>query len=245
MVTLAQYSAVEFDARMNDIHKRIEAVQDRIRIAETRFQRPPGSVRLLAVSKTQTASAVARAGDCGLRAFGENKLQEALTKMQALADSKFEWHFIGPLQSNKTRSVAENFAWLHSLDREKTARRLSAQRPAALPPLNVLIQVNSSDETSKSGVNSEHLEELAGLVCALPGLHLRGLMAIPKPATEVAVQRAQFAQIRCLFEDLLARGYSLDQLSMGMSVDLEAAIAEGSTWVRIGTALFGPRSVLA
>ncbi len=216
---------------------------DRIRQAEARFKRVPGSVQLLAVSKTQPASAVALANDCGLRAFGENKLQEALTKMGALADREIEWHFIGPLQSNKTRSVAESFAWLHSLDREKTAHRMSAQRPTHLPPLNVLIQVNSSAEASKSGVAPDRLEELAHLVRTLPGLRLRGLMAIPKSVAEMSAQRAQFTAIRHSYEKLLDRGFDLDHLSMGMSADLEAAVAEGSTWVRVGTALFGPRQI--
>jgi pyridoxal phosphate enzyme (YggS family) len=179
---------------------------------------------------------------CGQREFGENYLQEALDKQAQLHDLPLLWHFIGPIQSNKTRSIAEHFSWVHSVDRLKIAERLSAQRPAGLPPLQVCIEVNVSGEASKGGVATAGLPALADAVAALPGMQLRGLMAIPAPATDVAAQRAAFRQVRAAFEALVARGHPLDTLSMGMSADLEAAILEGATIVRIGTALFGERN---
>jgi pyridoxal phosphate enzyme (YggS family) len=178
---------------------------------------------------------------CGQREFGENYLQEALEKQAELRDLPLEWHFIGPIQSNKTRAIAENFSWVHSVDRLKIAERLSAQRPAGLPPLQVCIEVNVSGEASKGGVAPAELPALAAAVAALPGLRLRGLMAIPAPASDVAAQRAAFRQVRELYDALRARGLALDTLSMGMSGDLGAAILEGATIVRIGTALFGER----
>ena len=220
---------------------RFEAVQDRIRAAERRFQRPPGAVRLLAVSKTQPVAAIAALAAAGQSAFGENYVQEALDKMAELAARALEWHFIGPLQTNKTRSVAECFAWVHSVDRLKIAQRLSAQRPSALPPLNVCLQVNLDRETTKHGLDEEAVGAVAAQVAALPRLRLRGLMAIPAPTADFVAQRRAFARLRLRQEQLIATGLTLDTLSMGMSDDLEAAVAEGATVVRVGAALFGPR----
>ena len=204
--------------------------------------RDAAEVRLLAVSKTWPADSVREAVAAGQRAFGENYVQEGAEKVDALAGLGLEWHFIGPLQSNKTRLVANRFAWVHSIDRLKIAERLSAQRDAHLPPLEVCIQVNVSGEASKSGVAPGELPELAHAVARLPRLRLRGLMAIPEPTSDVALQRARFATLRDLRDQLNADGLALDTLSMGMSDDLEAAIAEGSTMVRVGTAIFGSRS---
>ena len=204
--------------------------------------RDTAEVSLLAVSKTWPADSVREAAAAGQRAFGENYVQEGAEKVDALAGLGLEWHFIGPLQSNKTRLVANRFAWVHSIDRLKIAERLSAQRDAHLPPLEVCIQVNVSGEASKSGVAPGELPELAHAVAGLPRLRLRGLMAIPEPTSDVALQRARFATLRQLRDQLNADGLALDTLSMGMSDDLEAAIAEGSTMVRVGTAIFGSRS---
>ena len=204
--------------------------------------RNAAEVRLLAVSKTWPADSVREAAAAGQRAFGENYVQEGAEKVDALAALGLEWHFIGPLQSNKTRLVANRFAWVHSIDRLKIAERLSAQRDVPLPPLDVCIQVNVSGEASKSGVAPAELPALAHAVAGLPRLRLRGLMAIPEPTSDVAVQRARFAALRELRDRLNAGGLALDTLSMGMSDDLEAAIAEGSTMVRVGTAIFGSRS---
>ena len=204
--------------------------------------RDAAEVRLLAVSKTWPADSVREAVAAGQRAFGENYVQEGAEKVDALAGLGLEWHFIGPLQSNKTRLVANRFVWVHSIDRLKIAERLSAQRDAHLPPLEVCIQVNVSGEASKSGVAPGELPELAHAVAGLPRLRLRGLMAIPEPTSDVALQRARFATLRQLRDQLNADGLALDTLSMGMSDDLEAAIAEGSTMVRVGTAIFGSRS---
>ena len=226
---------------MTSISERLQAVKSRLRQAETKAGRAPESVALIAVSKTQPADAIRAAHAAGQRAFGENYLQESLEKMAALADLPLEWHFIGPIQSNKTRPIAENFAWVHSVDRLKTAQRLSEQRPAAQPPLNVCIQVNVSGEASKSGCAPQDLPALAHALASLPGLSLRGLMAIPEPASSEAGQRRPLRQLRELAEQLRAEGLALDTLSMGMSADLAAAIAEGATVVRIGTAIFGER----
>lgn len=223
------------------IAERLHAVQARIRSAETAYGRPAGSVRLLAVSKTHPAAALREAHAAGQCAFGENYLQEALDKQAELAGLPLEWHFIGPIQSNKTRRIAEGFAWVHSVERLKIAERLSAQRPAELPPLAVCIEVNVSGEASKNGVSPAELPALAHAVAALPRLQLRGLMSVPAPASDFAAQRRPHAQLRALFEALNADGFALDTLSMGMSDDLEAAVAEGSTLLRIGTAIFGPR----
>ena len=223
-----------------DFTARFQTVLDRIRAAERQFQRPPDSVRLLAVSKTHPASAVAALAALGQRHFGENYLQEALDKMAELAALDLEWHFIGPIQTNKTRGIAEHFAWAHSVDRLKIAERLNAQRPDDLPPLNVCLEVNIDREPSKHGFDERELADAARAVAALPRLRLRGLMAIPAPAADFAAQRQPFARLREWQERLDMAG--LDTLSMGMSDDLEAAIAEGATLVRIGTALFGPRA---
>ena len=221
---------------------RLRAVQAQVARAADEAGRDAASVCLLAVSKTFDAAAVRGLAACGQREFGENYLQEALEKQAALRDLPLEWHFIGPIQSNKTRAIAENFSWVHSVDRLKIAERLSAQRPAGLPPLQVCIEVNVSGEASKGGVAPAELPALAAAVAALPGLQLRGLMAIPAPTSDVAAQRAAFRQVRELYDALRARGLALDTLSMGMSGDLEAAILEGATIVRIGTALFGERT---
>jgi pyridoxal phosphate enzyme (YggS family) len=203
--------------------------------------RPAGAVTLVAVSKTFSAAAVRECAAAGQRAFGENYLQEALEKIDALRSLDLEWHFIGPIQSNKTRAIAENFQWVHSVERERVATRLHAQRLAHLPPLNVCIQVNVSGETSKSGVAPEGVSELARVFRGLPRLQLRGLMAIPEPTPDQALRRGRFALLHDLQQDLIAQGYVLDTLSMGMSEDLEEAIAEGATMVRVGSAIFGKR----
>ncbi len=224
---------------------RLHAVLARIALAAAEAGRDAAGVHLLAVSKTFGDAAVRALANAGQRAFGENYVQEALEKQAALRDLPLEWHFIGPIQSNKTRAIAEHFSWVHGVDRLKIAERLSAQRPAGLPPLQVCIEVNVSGETSKGGVALAELPALAEAVSTLPGLQLRGLMAIPAPAPDMAAQRAAFRQVREAFDALRARGYTLDTLSMGMSADLEAAILEGATIVRIGTALFGERTYYA
>ena len=223
---------------MSTIAENIAKVGARIREAAQASQRNFADIGLLAVSKTKPAEAIREAYAAGLRDFGENYLQEALEKQTQLADLPLIWHFIGPIQSNKTRPIAEHFDWVHSVDRLKIAQRLSEQRPAHLPALNICLQVNVSGEQSKSGCSPEELTALARAVVALPNLRLRGLMAIPEPTDDVAAQHAAFARLRQLRDEL---ALNLDTLSMGMSHDLEAAIAEGATWVRIGTALFGAR----
>ena len=223
---------------MSTIADNISTLGERINAAARAAQRDPVSVGLLAVSKTKPASAVREAYAAGLRDFGENYLQEALGKQLELSDLPLCWHFIGPIQSNKTRAIAENFAWVHSVDRLKIAQRLSEQRPEGLAPLNICIQVNVSGEASKSGCTPDDLPALAAAINGLPNLKLRGLMAIPEPTDDSAAQSAAFATVRMLQEHL---NLPLDTLSMGMSHDLEAAIAQGATWVRIGTALFGAR----
>lgn len=224
--------------------ERLHAVRARIADAVAEAGREPAAVRLLAVSKTFGDAAVRALANAGQREFGENYVQEALDKQAALRDLPLKWHFIGPIQSNKTRAIAENFSWAHSVDRLRIAERLSAQRSPGLPPLQVCIEVNVSGETSKGGVVPAELPALAEAISKLPGLQLRGLMAIPAPTPDVAAQRAAFHQVREAFDGLRARGHTLDTLSMGMSADLEAAILEGATIVRIGTALFGERSHL-
>ena len=219
----------------------VQAVRDRIAAAAARAARDPATVRLLAVSKTHPAAMVAEAARAGLAAFGENYVQEVLEKMDALAALGLEWHLIGPLQSNKTRIVAERFDWVQTVDREKIARRLSEARPEARGPLHVLVQVNVSGEDSKSGVAPGDAAALARAVAALPRLRLRGLMAIPEPTDDVALQRARFRTVRGIYELLIGEGLPLDTLSLGMSADMDAAIAEGSTMVRVGTAIFGAR----
>ncbi|SFP67226.1 YggS family pyridoxal phosphate-dependent enzyme [Pseudomonas sp. NFPP28] len=223
---------------MSTIADNIGQVSQRIRAAADAVQRDASSIHLLAVSKTKPAQAVREAYAAGMHDFGENYLQEAMGKQAELTDLPLSWHFIGPIQSNKTRAIAENFAWVHSVDRLKIAQRLSEQRPADLPPLNICIQVNVSGEASKSGCTPADLPALANAISALPRLKLRGLMAIPEPTEERAAQDAAFATVRELQASL---NLPLDTLSMGMSHDLESAIAQGATWVRIGTALFGAR----
>ena len=227
---------------MTTISDKLQAVLARIADATRKSGRKVGTTTLLAVSKTWPASAVREAAAAGQRAFGENYVQEGISKIEALADLELEWHFIGPLQGNKTRLVAENFAWVHSLDRLKIAERLSAQRPAHLPPLQVCLQVNVSGEESKSGIEPGAALTLAQQIAALPRLKLRGLMCIPEPTDDFAEQCAAFRRLQQRFTQLKDSGLPLDTLSMGMSHDLEAAIAEGATLVRIGTAIFGERA---
>lgn len=237
------------------LRERYERLHLRVRAACEAAGRPPASVTILAVSKTFPASQVLELAALGQRAFGESYLQEAVAKIDACDAGRqqavagrpeapppaLEWHFIGPLQSNKTRPVAERFDWVHSIDRERVARRLSEQRPPGLAPLNVCVQVNVSGESTKSGCAPEAAGALAQELVRLPGLRLRGVMAIPAPSDDPGVQRAQFARVREVFERLRQEGLDVDTLSMGMSDDLEAAIAEGATLVRVGSALFGDR----
>ena len=216
-------------------------VRKRIELACLAVGRSPDAVKLLAVSKTKSSEAVREAHAAGQMAFGENYIQEGVDKIAALADLPLEWHCIGPIQSNKTKLVAENFAWVHSIDRLKIAERLSAQRPANLPPLQVCLQVNVDGGSNKSGVSPGELLALAQAVAKLPRLQLRGIMTIPEPAeTEVAARKVH-QEAKALFDSLNAADLRVDTLSMGMTGDLEAAIAEGSTCVRVGTAIFGAR----
>ncbi|MEH6823328.1 MAG: YggS family pyridoxal phosphate-dependent enzyme [Motiliproteus sp.] len=226
---------------MSSIADNISTTLTRIHDAEQKFGREPDSVTLLAVSKTKPAQQLRQAYAAGQRHFGENYLQDALPKVEQLADLDICWHFIGPLQSNKSRAVAEHFDWFHSLDRIKIAQRLSEQRPASRTPLNICIQINISAEASKSGILPEQAAELVQQVQRLPGVQLRGLMAIPSANLDQAGQRLAFAHMQTLFETLKPLAPQMDTLSMGMSDDLEAAVAEGSTLVRIGTAIFGDR----
>ncbi len=225
------------------IPTRLEEVRARVAAACEAARRAPDEVTLLAVSKTFGAEAVREAHAAGQRAFGENYIQEALVKIGSLDDLRPRplWHLIGPIQSNKSRVVAENFDWVHAVDRLKIAQRLSDQRPAHLPPLQLCLQVNVSGEASKSGVSPAELPALAHAVAALPRLRLRGLMSIPEPVDGFEAQRAPHRALKALFDALRADGLALDTLSMGMSADLEAAIAEGATIVRVGTAIFGGR----
>lgn len=227
---------------MKTISDRLQDVRARVAAAATSARRTPDEVHLLAVSKTWPAAAVREAAAAGQRAFGENYVQEGVDKIEALRELGLEWHFIGPLQSNKTRLVASAFDWVHSIDRLKIAERLSAQRDVHLAPLNVCLQVNVSGEESKSGVAPGEVATLAQAVADLPRLRLRGLMCIPEPTGDVTLLRARFALLRELQAQLIAAGLSLDTLSMGMSHDIEPAIAEGATIVRVGTAIFGERA---
>ena len=217
-------------------------VRKRIALASQAVGRSPEAVKLLAVSKTMPAQAVREAYAAGQLAFGENYIQEGVDKIASLADLPLEWHCIGPIQSNKTKLVAENFAWVHSIDRLKIAERLSAQRPLHLSPLQVCLQVNVDGGSNKSGVAPEELLALAQAVAKLPHLQLRGIMTIPEPAETEVEARAVHHQAKTLFDNLNHAGLKLDTLSMGMTSDLEAAVAEGSTCVRVGTAIFGARS---
>ena len=224
---------------MTDIEQNLATVRARVERAKTTYGRNAAS--LLAVSKGMPESAIRRAFAAGQYEFGESYLQEAIAKILATRDLPIVWHFIGPIQSNKTAAIAENFSWVHSVDRIKIAERLAAARPTRLAPLNVCIQINSSGETSKSGVAPVDLAMLAAVIVVLPRLKLRGLMAIPAPTNDPVEQRRAFRNVRQQYKVLRDAGYSLDTLSMGMSEDLEAAIAEGATIVRVGTAVFGPR----
>lgn len=229
---------------MTTIASSLQAVKERIARVALSVGRRPEEVTLLAASKTNPAEQLRKAWVAGQTIFGENYLQEALAKMPALADLPIEWHFIGPIQSNKTKRIAENFAWVHSVDRAKVADRLSKDRSESLPPLQICLQVNVSGEDSKSGVAPEELAALAAHVIRLPHLKLRGLMAVPELTTATALQRSQFHLLRKLYDQLKQDGYELDTLSMGMSEDMDVAIAEGATMVRVGTAIFGPRRYL-
>ena len=224
------------------VQENLEAVRARIVAACTAAGRAPASVQLLAVSKTFPATAVVAAHAAGQTAFGENYVQEGMEKIAALAHLPLQWHYIGPIQSNKTRPITEHFAWVHGIERLKIAERLAAQRPPNLPDLQVCLQVNISGETSKSGVESAAILALAQQVARLPRLKLRGLMTLPKASEGLDAQRAPFRELRLLLEQLNAAGLACDTLSMGMSGDLEAAILEGATIVRVGTAIFGTRT---
>jgi len=226
---------------MSLISERLQAIRAQIAAAANAAGRAPEAVRLIAVSKAHPADAIREAHRAGQTVFGENYLQEALDKMSALHDLPLEWHFIGPIQSNKTRPIAEHFDWVHGIDRLKIAQRLNDSRPAGAAPLQVCLQVNVSGEVSKSGIAPQEAATLAAAVAAMPRLALRGLMAIPEPTDDVALQHSQFRMLRELRDALNRQGLSLDTLSMGMSHDFPAAIAEGATLVRIGTAIFGPR----
>ncbi len=227
---------------MTTIANNLQAVRRAITVAAA--ARHPETVTLLAVSKTFPAEAIREAYQAGQTRFAENYVQEALQKIRLLGDLNIEWHFIGPLQSNKTRQIAEHFCWVHSVDRLKIAERLSEQRPPSLPPLQLCLQVNISGEDSKSGVSPEALPELAAQVAKLPGVALRGLMAVPAPDKDQTLLHAAFARLRHLQEQLNSQGYQLDTLSMGMSDDFAVAIAEGATMLRIGSAIFGERNYL-
>ena len=230
---------------MPTIQENITAVQKRLQQAASDAGRNPAEIQLLAVSKTRNIAQISQAITAGVFCFGENYLQEAMDKIDQLDDSRLDWHFIGPLQSNKTRQAAENFAWVHTVDRVKIAQRLSAQRPDDMPVLNICIQINIDNEASKSGFNQDQAVEVAATIAQLPKLKLRGLMAIPKPRTVYKEQRQAFAQLRVLMEQInstLDNCHKLDTLSMGMSADLEAAVAEGATLVRVGTDIFGARN---
>jgi len=230
---------------MSSIATQLQLVNARIAAAAHAVGRQPQDVQLLAVSKFFDAQAVLEAVQAGQLAFGENYVQEAIDKIAALRallpEATLIWHFIGPIQSNKTKPIAEHFDWVHSVDREKIARRLSEQRPAHLPPLNICLQVNISDEDSKSGLAPDELLSVARVVVTLPGLQLRGLMAIPAPTEIVEDQHAAFRRLNQLAQMLGEHGIACDTLSMGMSADMDAAIAEGATMVRVGTAIFGQR----
>jgi pyridoxal phosphate enzyme (YggS family) len=223
------------------VASRLQAVKVRITRAARSVNRQPNEITLLVASKTHPAERVREAWLAGQTIFGENYLQEALAKMPVLADLPIQWHFIGPIQSNKTKRITENFAWVHSVDRIKIADRLAKDRPESLPALQICLQVNVSGEDSKSGVAPEELAHLAAHVVRLPRLKLRGLMAVPELTTATALQRSQFHMLWELFDRLKRDGYELDTLSMGMSEDMDIAIAEGATMVRVGTAIFGPR----
>jgi PLP dependent protein len=227
---------------MQTLDTRFRQLHDRMAAAEKRFNRQPGAVQLLAVSKTQPPDAIAHIYKLGQRDFGENYLQEALPKIHGLSDLDIQWHFIGRIQANKTREIAESFDWVHGVDRLKIAQRLNDQRPENRDPLNICLQINLEDEVGKGGIAPADAPQLAGQITALPRLKLRGLMCIPAEYADFESQCRVFARMRLLRDTINRLDLGLDTLSMGMSNDLEAAIAEGSTLIRIGTALFGPRS---
>ena len=227
---------------MTSIAENICSVIEQIQRVEQRYQRGKNAVSLLAVSKQQDASRIRAAYAAGVRNFGENYLQEAEQKITALRDLDICWHFIGPIQTNKTRGIAALFSWVHSIEREKVARRLSEQRDPALGPINVCVQINLSMEASKSGVTLTESQQLCQVISTLPNLRLRGLMAIPAPSSEFAAQLEGFQQLSATYTELARQFPTMDTLSMGMSNDFEAAIAAGSTMVRIGSALFGART---
>lgn len=226
---------------MQNIEKNLALVHQQMEQAATDYDREVSNISLLAVSKKKPSSDLRNAYNCGQRDFGENYLQEAQSKMRELTDLDIVWHFIGPVQSNKTRVLAESFDWVHCVDRLKIARRLSDQRPQSMPPLNICIQVNIDLENSKSGVAPDDIIALAEAIRDLPNIRLRGLMAIPAQRSDFESQREPFARLKQVLEELQQRGFECDTLSMGMSHDMQAAIAEGSTLVRIGTAIFGER----
>jgi pyridoxal phosphate enzyme (YggS family) len=227
---------------MSTIASKLSEIRRQIAAYEKKYARAPESVHLLAVSKTRSVAEISFAIAAGQRRFGENYVQEALPKISALSDQDIEWHFIGPIQSNKTRKIAEHFNWVHSVASMKIAKRLNEQRPPHLEPLQVCIEVNLQQEESKFGINPTEIITLAKYINTLPHLKLRGLMSIPAATTDFAAQRRAFQALHSLFEQLQSAGFNVDTLSMGMSGDFEAAIAEGSTLIRLGTALFGPRS---
>jgi len=230
---------------MPNIENNITAVQRRLQQAARDAGRNPEDILLLAVSKTRSSAQVSLAQSAGIQSFGENYLQEASDKITQLGGQGLDWHFIGPLQSNKTRQVAEQFAWVHTVDRLKIAQRLSAQRPVTMPALNICLQINIDNEESKSGFSPEQALSMAATIAQLPSLRLRGLMAIPRPRANIVEQQQPFAQLAALQKEInstLDNCEKLDTLSMGMSADLEAAIAEGATIIRVGTDIFGPRS---
>ena len=229
---------------MSTIENNITALQKRIQQAASDAGRNPEDIQLLAVTKTRNSAQISSAISAGVHCFGENYLQEAIGKIGQFNDTRLDWHFIGPLQSNKTRQAAENFTWVHTVDRIKIAQRLSIQRPDNMPALNICLQINIDNESSKSGFNQDQAIEVAATIAQLPKLKLRGLMAIPRPRSTYKEQRQPFAQLRSLMQQInsgLDNSQKLDTLSMGMSADLEAAIAEGATLVRVGTDIFGAR----
>jgi len=227
---------------MTPLRDKLQIIGASIKQFAREYHREPGDIQLLAVSKRHPESMIREAFAAGQKAFGENYAQELLEKASALADLPIEWHYIGPLQSNKTKKIAQVASWVHTIDRLKIAKRLNDQRPHNLPPLSVCIQLNISGENSKSGVQLEEIPELAKEIIKLENLKLRGLMVIPAPERDFSKQRAVFARVRNIQKDLIRQGFKLDTLSMGMSADMQAAIAEGATIVRIGTAIFGERT---
>ena len=226
---------------VNTVAANLKSLQQQIQLSLERFQRPPNSVTLVAVTKTISCLAIQQAIAAGQTHFGENYVQEAISKISILNNPNLTWHFIGPIQANKTKEIAQHFTWVHSVCRAKIAERLNAQRPEHLAPLNVCIQINIDDEPQKAGIHLDELNQLASVIATLPRLKLRGLMSIPKPHTTFQQQRQPYAALREELQKLQAQGFAVDTLSMGMSHDWEAAIAEGATLIRIGTAIFGER----